>query len=86
VRKITSSRGTLFFSRGGQAGLLITHGSISATWPDGVVTENVLWPKYVIRFPWVLSINRLRLEILAGGKAYRICGAKLALFPDASNA
>jgi len=58
----------------------------NVAWLDSVLNENVLWPKYVIRLPRVLIINRLRLQILAGEKAYRICGAKLALFPDASNA
>jgi hypothetical protein len=58
----------------------------NVAWLDSVLNENVLWLKYVIRLPRVLIINRLRLQILAGEKAYRMCGAKLALFPDASNA
>jgi hypothetical protein len=35
----------MLFSAAGHTGLLITHGSMIATCPDGVVSENVLCPK-----------------------------------------
>jgi hypothetical protein len=44
-------------SAGGHAGFVITHGSIIATSPDGVVNEKVLCPKYVIRLPFKSSIS-----------------------------
>src|SRR5579859_2541749 len=47
VRKITSRRAT-FFNAAGHTGFVITHGSISDTCPDGVITEKVLCPKYVM--------------------------------------
>ncbi len=59
VRKIASSR-SMLFSSSGHHGFVITQGSISATCPDDVVRENVLWPKYVIRFPLVLSTLNLQ--------------------------
>src|SRR5437660_1536746 len=48
-----------FFKAFGHHGFVVTHGSIKATWPEGVVSENVLWPKYVTRLPVVLSIFSL---------------------------
>src|SRR5438270_4593439 len=54
VSKIASSLDT-FFNSSGHQGFVITQGSISATCPDGVVSEKVAWPKYVIRLPLVLS-------------------------------
>ena len=44
-------------SDGGQAGFVVTHASISPTCPDGVVKENVLCPKYVMRLPLKSSIS-----------------------------
>src|ERR1700680_4243796 len=56
LKKITSSLDTLR-SDGGHAGFVATHGSMIATCPDGVVSENVLCPKYVIRLPFKSSID-----------------------------
>src|SRR5207249_8261045 len=64
VRKIASSR-AMVFSSSGHHGFVITQGSISATCPDDVVRENVLWPKYVIRFPLVLSTLNLERKTAA---------------------
>ena len=46
-----------FFSASGHQGFVVTHGSIKATWAEGVVRENALWPKYVMRLPFVLSMR-----------------------------
>src|SRR5690349_6853304 len=54
-----SSR-SIFFSCSGHQGFVITQGSISATCLDAVVRENVLWPKYVIWLPLVLSTGSLQ--------------------------
>src|SRR5436309_12387614 len=54
-----------FFSASGHQGFVVTHGSIKATWPEGVVSENVLWPKYVMRLPFVLSMRN------SGGDSYK---------------
>src|ERR1700720_489881 len=60
-RKITSSLGT-FFSLSGHIGLVITQGSINATCPEAVVSENVLCPKYVMRLPFMSSMLHLGRE------------------------
>src|SRR5215467_12731156 len=72
VRKIASSRGILFSSSGHQ-GFVITHGSINATCPEGVVSENALWPRYVMRLPLVSSTNFLREE----SPAKQVCWVEL---------
>jgi len=51
----------LRFNSSGHRGFVSTHGSINATCPEGVVRENVAWPKYVMRFPLVLSTTNLPL-------------------------
>src|SRR6266478_3643544 len=63
VRKIASTRAS-FFRFSGQRGLVFIQGSMSATWPEGVVTEKVLWPKYAMRLPFKSSIKYLsKLEL-----------------------
>src|SRR6266446_9985684 len=70
VRKIASKRAT-FFKASGHHGFVVTHGSIKATWPEGVVSENVLWPKYVMRLPLVLSMRNLRERFLVQPELFK---------------
>src|ERR1700737_2575933 len=82
-RKITSSRGT-FFSASGHLGLVITHGSISATWPDRVVSENVLWPKYVSLLPLLSSMWHLGRQAVGVKRKVTSAAARRPL-PEASH-
>src|SRR3979490_1276391 len=78
---MTSRRGTLF-SFSGHAGLVITHGSMRATCPEEVASENVLWPKYVIRLPLVSSVIPPHERNLARATIFRAaCESPLRRFP-----
>src|SRR5437763_15006946 len=53
----------MLFTSSEPHGFVSTQGSMSATCPECVVSENVAWPKYVSRFPLVPSTNRPEKKI-----------------------
>src|ERR1700734_3972736 len=57
-----------FFNSAGQEGLDAIHGSISTTFPVGVVMRKAAWPSHVKELPRVRNIAELLL-ILPGGSA-----------------
>src|ERR1700747_3682007 len=75
-----------FFRRWGQTGFVMTHGSINATCPPGVVSENALWPKYVILLPFRSIIQTpqrdWKMEAGCAGTLRIYCVEAALLFDD----